>query len=77
MSNTATVYIALSEEGMDLWRPVQAEHVEGNVYRLMGEQPDDEAWPFAIGDVVRCKERTLSGDWGRPEPVLVAYEKLT
>jgi hypothetical protein len=77
MSNLATIYVALLDEDVDVWRPVQAEHVAGDLYRLIGEQPDDEAWPFAIGDVVRCKERTLSGDWGRPEPVLVAYEKST
>jgi hypothetical protein len=77
MSSTTTVYVALLDEGADVWRSVQTEHVGGDLYRLTGEQPDDEAWPFAAGDVVRCKERTLSGDWGRPETVLVAYEKLT
>jgi hypothetical protein len=77
MNNTTTVYVALLDEGVDVWRPVQAEHVGGDLYRLMGEQPDDEAWSFAIGDLVKCKERTLSGDGGQSKPVLVAYEKLT
>jgi hypothetical protein len=77
MSNTTTVYVALLDEGVDVWRPVQAEHVGGELYRLTGEQSDDEAWSFAVGDVVKCKERTRSGDRGRPEAVLVAYEKLT
>jgi hypothetical protein len=67
--------VALLDEGVDAWRPVQAEHVSGDLYRLTGEQPDDEAWPFAVGDVVRCEKRTLSGDGARPERVLVAYEK--
>ena len=74
---TATVYVALLDEGVDVWRPVHAQHVAGNLYRLMGEQPDDESWPFAVGDVVRCEKRTLSGDRARPEPVLVACEKST
>jgi hypothetical protein len=56
---------------------VHAQHVAGNLYRLTGEQPADESWPFAVGDVVRCEKRTLSGDRARPEPVLVAYEKST
>jgi hypothetical protein len=77
MGNTTTVYVALVDEGVNAWRPVQAEHVGGDLYRLTGEQLDDEAWPFTVGDIVRCKERTLNGDWGRPEPVLVAYEKST
>ena len=64
MNNRTTVYVALLNEGVDVWRPVQAEHVGGDLYRLTGEQPDDETWPFAVGDVVRCKERTLSGDRG-------------
>lgn len=77
MINTTTVYVALLDEGVDVWRPVQAEHVGGDLYRLTGERPDDEAWFFGAGDVVRCKERTLSGDYGRSEPVLAAYEKVT
>jgi hypothetical protein len=77
MSNTATVYVALLDENVDVWRPVQAEHVGGDLYRLTGEQPPDEAWPFAVGDVVKCKMRRLSGEGGRRGPVLVASEKST
>jgi hypothetical protein len=77
MSNTATVCVELLDENVDVWRPVQAEHVGGDLYRLTGEQPDNEAWPFAVGDVVRCKTRQLSGDLGRHGPVLVSYEKPT
>jgi hypothetical protein len=77
MSNTATVYVELLDENVEVWHPVQAEHVGGDQYRLTGEQPDDEAWPFAVGDVVKCKTRQLSGDGGRRGPVLVACEKST
>ena len=75
MNNTTLVYVAILNEGIDVWRPVQAEHVADDLYRLIGEQPDDEAWPFAIGDVVRCKSRTLSGERGRSKSLLVAYER--
>jgi len=75
MSRTTTVYVTLLDEGVDVWRPVQAEHLGGDLYRLTGERPDDEVWPFSPGDVVRCHIRTLSGDFARLEPVLVAYEK--
>jgi hypothetical protein len=77
MSRTTTVYVALLHENVSAWRPVQAEHVGGDRYRLTGEQPDDEVWPFSSGDVVRCERRQLSGDSARTEPVLVAYDKST
>jgi hypothetical protein len=38
------VYIALLDEGVDVWRPVNAEHVGGDLYRLTGEIPDGEVW---------------------------------
>ena len=66
------VYVALLDEGVDAWRPVQAERVRGDLYRLTGERPEGEAWPFAVGDVVKCAPRMLDG---QSEPVLVAYEK--
>jgi hypothetical protein len=69
MINAATVYVALLDEGVDVWRPVQAEYLGADLYRLTGAPPDDEAWPFAIGDVVRCEVRTFAGG-----AVLVAYE---
>jgi hypothetical protein len=56
-----TVYVQLLNEAVDVWRPVVAEHVEGDKYRLIGPKPDDETWPFAVGDVVRCEPRRLSG----------------
>jgi hypothetical protein len=73
----ATVYVTLRDEGVDVWRPVQAEHAGGDLYRLTGEPPDDEVLAFAVGDVVHCQLRTLSGDGVRGEPVLVAYERAT
>jgi hypothetical protein len=78
MSDTETVYVELLDEGVDVWRPVQAEHLGGDLYRLTGEQPDGEVWPFAVGDVVRCRvQRLTTGNWDRREAVLVAYEKST
>ena len=58
----ATVYIPLTDEGVNVWRPVQAEHVGGDLYRLTGQPPDGETWAFALGDVVKCRPQTLSGD---------------
>ena len=75
MSEPKTVYVKLLDEDVATWRPVQAEHIGGNRYRLTGEQPDGEVWPFVAGDIVKCKMQRLSGDVGRGAPVLVAHEK--
>jgi hypothetical protein len=69
-----TIYVALLDEDVDVWRPVAAEHLEGDLYRLLDETPEGEVWEFATGDVVRCRMRRFSG---RPEDALVACEKST
>lgn len=56
-----TVYVALKNEGVPAWRPVHAELVLGNTYRLLGIVPSDEEWEFQPGDVVHCERRILSG----------------
>ena len=56
MSSITQIYVSLLDEGVDVWRPVQAEHVHGNVYRII-EQPYDssiESWQFVPGDEVFC-----------------------
>ena len=72
MPGTSMVYVALLDEDVEVWRPVEAEPVGGDLYRLTGEIPDGEVWAFAPGDVVRCETRMLSE--GRP--VSVATEKI-
>ena len=57
MTNGIQIYIALLDEGVDVWRPVQAEHLRGNVYRILGQSYDRsiECWQFEPGDVVLCE----------------------
>lgn len=65
------VYVQLLDEGVDVWRPVAAEHVRANMYRIIGQPPNEtEHWEFGPGDVVLCRMQALSEG-----PVLVAYEK--
>jgi len=67
------VYVQLLEEGVDVWRPVEAIEDAG-LYRLIGppHSPDDERWEFEIGELVRCEARTFSdGQTG-----LVAVESV-
>jgi len=68
---TSQIYVSLLNEGTDVWRPVTAEQLRDDVYRIIGEAPDsdDEEWEFAPGDIVRCRKQKLSGN-----DCLVAYE---
>ena len=67
------VFIYLEDEGTDVWRPVQAERLRKDFYRIISENPDpgDEIWQFEFGDIVRCEERTFANGESR----LVAVEK--
>ena len=41
MNKAETVYVKLLEEDVDVWRPVEAERLEGDRYRLLDGPPDD------------------------------------
>lgn len=68
---SATIYVYLLDEGTDCWRPVSAEHIRDDVYRILGQPPDpeDEKWEHLPGALVRCRQQRLSGG-----DCLVAYE---
>jgi hypothetical protein len=68
-----TVFVSLLDEGVDVWRPVSAEHIRDDIYRIVGEPPDpeDEKWEFLPGELVRCRQQALSGGSS-----LVAYEAV-
>ena len=68
-----TIHVALLDEGTDVWRPVSAELIQDDVYRIT-EVPlgDAENWEFRSGETVRCLRRTFaSGETG-----LVACERM-
>jgi len=66
------IYMGLIDEGTPVWCPVEAVHVTGDVYQIVGvnEDPEDTRWAFSTGDKVRCKYQ-ISGDG---EMFLAAYE---
>jgi hypothetical protein len=57
MTGIKKIYVGLLNEGIDVWRPVKAEHLGGNVYRIVGQPYDREieSWQFEPGDVVICE----------------------
>jgi len=65
MSQLKEIYVALLDEGVDVWKPVRAEHIQGNVYRIIDQtyDRDIEAWQFEPGAEVECEWITL--DEGR------------
>ncbi len=66
-----TIYIELLDEGTPCWRPVEAEYLGSDLYRIVGAQTRDETWAFSLGDVVRCTMKSFEA--GGSEPV--AFEK--
>ena len=70
-----TIYVYLENEGTDVWRPVLAEHLKTNVYRITAdvEEPEDEQWQFKTGEVVRCESKVLSD----AEISMVAIERVS
>jgi hypothetical protein len=68
---SATIYVGLLGEGTNLWRPVSAEQVRDDVFRILGTQPTGETWQFTPGNLVRCRQHIFAGG----EAGLIAYEK--
>ena len=68
----ATVYVALLDEGIDVWRPVEARAVGEDIYELSGSVPSEERWAFQPGDLVACEPHTFAGG----EQGLVAVRRI-
>ncbi len=51
------IYVALLNEGVDVWRPVQAVRLRENIYRILEQHYDSaiETWEFAPGEEVICE----------------------
>jgi hypothetical protein len=65
------IYVPLTDEGADCWRPVHADCVGDDVYEItVEEQPEGEHWTFPPRSRVRCRDHVFSD--GRAG--LVAFE---
>ncbi len=61
-TDTATIFVRLVDEGVDVWRPVPARRLSEATYQLSdAPAPDDEAWSFQPGDIVVAEHRLLDG----------------
>jgi hypothetical protein len=56
-----TIFVALLDEGVDVWNPVQARPLSRELFRIVGVEADvsDESWQFPAGAIVRCEQRRL------------------
>jgi hypothetical protein len=60
---TSEIYIPLLNEGVNVWRPTQAEALPDGSYRVLpvpDYDPNDEMWQFPPGSQVICEPRRLS-----------------
>jgi hypothetical protein len=68
MSDAQTIYVELIDEGVTVYRPVEATRDPDGAFRLPDKAPADEVWRFDPGSRVLCELR----DIGDAEPSLVA-----
>lgn len=52
-----TIYVKLMGEQVDVWRPVQAEHLGDEIYLIVAQpyDGDSETWQFGPGTSVMCE----------------------
>ena len=57
------IYVGLINEETPVWRPVAAELLGSDLFRIVSRNldPADEEWEFAAGSKVRCERRDLEG----------------
>lgn len=73
MSEDRKIYIRLLDEGVDVWKPINARPVGEGIFQISDQSydPDLETWEFEPGDFVFCKARQF--DEGR---ILIAIKRL-
>jgi hypothetical protein len=57
LAEPTTIFVALLDEGVDVWRPVVARPLGRGLFRIVGVEADvsDERWQFPAGAIVRCE----------------------
>lgn len=59
LAEPVPIFVALVDEGVDVWRPVQARPLSRGLFRIVGVEADvsDERWQFPTGAIVRCVQK--------------------
>jgi hypothetical protein len=71
------IYVDLPDEMVAVWCPVEAVHIESDVYQIVevNSDPEDTRWAFNTGAKVRCRATPT-----RDNPnqiILVAFEEIS
>jgi len=74
-----TIYVKLLDEGVDVYRPVKAEKIGDNLYKIIDDSEKAyndflEKWEYKTGDIVKCAYKELSKR-NEKIPKLVAVKK--
>ena len=71
-----TIYVYLPQEQVDVWAPVDAEHLYDDIYRVIDCRGEDEEVQFGKGAIVRCRwEEKMRGI--KLVDTLIAYERVS
>ena len=62
-SERGTIYVALMDEGIDVWRPVEARKIARDTFLIVDQDYDREVetWQFEPGTLVRCRRARRNG----------------
>ncbi|MGH6905865.1 MAG: hypothetical protein ACREIR_24360 [Geminicoccaceae bacterium] len=62
-SDRETIYVALLNEGVDVWRPVEARRLPHGAYLIVEQDYDrsTETWQLEPGTVVTCRVEKRNG----------------
>ncbi len=62
LAEPVAIFVALLEEGVDVWRPVQARSLDRELFRIIGVEADtsEETWQFPTGAIVRCEQKRFA-----------------
>jgi hypothetical protein len=63
MSKRDMICVALLDEGIDVWRPVEAQRLSPDTWLIIdqGYDPGIERWEFEPGTAVRCRKENGDG----------------
>jgi hypothetical protein len=72
------IYVALLNEGTDVWRPTTGEKIGDDVFKILATpdyDPDDEQWEFLPDTIVKCKIE-VKNIAGKNQTILIANERV-
>jgi hypothetical protein len=72
-----TIFVRLVDEGTDVWRPVEAKLMDGDIFEIVSDNhnPEDETREFVQGQKVKCKEQLSEEGDVILVAVALAFEK--